>query len=176
MRRRGSHPSGSRLAGAQSCRWPPWPRPHQRSAEALAGPAAQLRTIRAARSRPKRTPQTYNNYYEFSEDKDLWRGGSGAASSGPGRCNLDGMVKQPRTIEIDDLLKQVTLEERVYRHRCVEAWAMTVPWTGFPLAKLLRIAEPLGSAKFIVFETDADKKVDARTCAIRFIRCPISRR
>ena len=67
------------------------------------------------------------------------------------------MVKQPRTIAIDDLLKQVQLEERIYRHRCVEAWAMTVPWTGFPLSQLLKIAEPLGSAKYIVFETAQDK-------------------
>ena len=70
------------------------------------------------------------------------------------------MVKQPRTIDIDDLLKQVQLEERVYRHRCVEAWAMTVPWTGFPLSQLLKIAEPLGSAKYVVFETAQDK-IDA---------------
>ena len=67
------------------------------------------------------------------------------------------MLKQPRTIGIDDLLKQVSLEERIYRHRCVEAWAMTVPWTGFPLSQLLKIAEPLGSAKYVVFETTQDK-------------------
>ncbi len=100
---------------------------------------------------------TYNNYYEFSEDKDLWEAAQ-ALPQRPWTIRLDGMVKQPRTIGIDDLLKQVTLEERVYRHRCVEAWAMTVPWTGFPLAKLVALAEPLGSAKFVVFETDADKK------------------
>ena len=68
------------------------------------------------------------------------------------------MVKQPRTIAIDDLLKQVQLEERIYRHRCVEAWAMTVPWTGFPLSQLLKHAEPLGSAKYVVFETAQDQK------------------
>jgi len=101
---------------------------------------------------------TYNNYYEFSEEKDLWEAAQ-ALPQRPWTIRLDGMVKQPRTIDIDDLLKQVTLEERVYRHRCVEAWAMTVPWTGFPLAKLVALAEPLGSAKFVVFETDADKKV-----------------
>jgi len=101
---------------------------------------------------------TYNNYYEFSEEKDLWEAAQ-ALPQRPWTIKLDGMVKQPRTIDIDDLLKQVTLEERVYRHRCVEAWAMTVPWTGFPLAKLVGLAEPLGSAKFVVFQTDADKKV-----------------
>jgi sulfoxide reductase catalytic subunit YedY len=100
---------------------------------------------------------TYNNFYEFSDDKDLWREAQ-ALKLRPWSIRLDGMVKQPRSIDIDDLLKQVTPEERIYRHRCVEAWAMTVPWTGFPLSKLLAIAEPLASAKFVVFETQADKK------------------
>ena len=59
---------------------------------------------------------------------------------------------------MDDLLKQVSLEERIYRHRCVETWAMTVPWIGFPLADLVKLAEPLGSAKYVVFTTVADEK------------------
>ncbi len=99
---------------------------------------------------------TYNNYYEFSESKNLWRDAQ-VLKQRPWTIELGGMVKQPRTIGIDDLLKQVSLEERIYRHRCVEAWAMTVPWTGFPLSQLLKIAEPLGSAKFVVFETTQDK-------------------
>ena len=100
---------------------------------------------------------TYNNSYEFSEGKDLWEEAQGLKQR-PWAVQLDGLVKQPRTIDVDDLLKQVSLEERVYRHRCVEAWAMTVPWTGFPLAALVKIAEPLGSAKFVVFQTLADRK------------------
>ncbi len=100
---------------------------------------------------------TYNNYYEFSEGKNLWREAQDLPQR-PWTIQFDGMVKQPRTVGVDDLLKQVSLEERVYRHRCVEAWAMTVPWTGFPLAELVRIAEPLGSAKFVVFQTDLDRK------------------
>ena len=99
---------------------------------------------------------TYNNYYEFGESKTIWRDAQ-ALKQRPWSIKLDGMMKQPRTIGIDDLLKQVSLEERIYRHRCVEAWAMTVPWTGFPLAQLLKIAEPLGSAKYVVFETAQDK-------------------
>jgi sulfoxide reductase catalytic subunit YedY len=95
---------------------------------------------------------TYNNYYEFSESKDLWEAAQ-KLKTHPWSIQFDGMMKQPRTIDIDDLLKQVQLEERVYRHRCVEAWAMTVPWTGFPLSQLLKIAEPLDSAKYVVFET-----------------------
>jgi len=100
---------------------------------------------------------TYNNYYEFDESKNLWR----AAQKLPQRpwsISIGGMVAKPRTIDIDDLLKEVQLEERVYRHRCVEAWAMTVPWTGFPLSQLVKLAEPLGSAKYVVFQTAQDKK------------------
>lgn len=100
---------------------------------------------------------TYNNYYEFSEGKNLWRDAQ-ALKARPWTVKLSGMVKQPRTIDIDDLLKQVMLEERIYRHRCVERWAMTVPWTGFPVSQLLKIAEPLGSAKYIVFTTAMDRK------------------
>ena len=99
---------------------------------------------------------TYNNYYEFGESKDIWQDAQ-ALKQRPWTIKLDGMVAKPRTIGIDDLLKQVSLEERVYRHRCVEAWAMTVPWTGFPLAQLLKVAEPLGGAKYVVFETAQDK-------------------
>jgi methionine sulfoxide reductase catalytic subunit len=99
---------------------------------------------------------TYNNFYEYGESKNIWRDAQ-ALKQRPWTIKIDGMVKQPRTIGIDDLLKQVSLEERVYRHRCVEAWAMTVPWTGFPLNKLVALAEPLGSAKYVVFETVQDK-------------------
>ena len=99
---------------------------------------------------------TYNNYYEFGESKNIWKAAQ-ALKQAPWTIKLDGMLAKPRTISIDDLLKQVSLEERIYRHRCVEAWAMTVPWTGFSLAQLLKIAEPLGSAKYVVFETVQDK-------------------
>lgn len=99
---------------------------------------------------------TYNNYYEFSESKNMWRDAQKMKTS-PWTIELSGLVKQPRKIAYEDLLKQVSIEERIYRHRCVEAWAMTVPWTGFPMSDLLKIAEPLGSAKFVAFETAQDK-------------------
>jgi len=99
---------------------------------------------------------TYNNYYEFNESKNIWRQAQ-ALKQRPWTIRLEGMMKQPRTIDVDDLLKQVQLEERVYRHRCVEAWSMVVPWTGFPLSQLLKLAEPLDSAKYVVFETVQDK-------------------
>jgi methionine sulfoxide reductase catalytic subunit len=84
---------------------------------------------------------------------------SGAAPRRSSR-GLDGLIAKPRTLDIDDLLKQVALEERIYRHRCVEAWAMTVPGTGFPMSQLLKIAEPMASAKYVVFETAQDKVMD----------------
>lgn len=100
---------------------------------------------------------SYNNYYEFGLSKSI-AANAQALVVEPWTIAIDGMVARPRTIGIDELLKQVTLEERVYRHRCVEAWAMTVPWTGFPLAALLKIAEPQAGAKYIVFKTLADEK------------------
>jgi methionine sulfoxide reductase catalytic subunit len=105
---------------------------------------------------PEKYATTYNNYYEFSESKNLWEAAQ-VLKQRPWTISLEGQLKQPRRIAIDDLLGQVQLEERIYRHRCVEAWAMTVPWTGFPLSQLLKIAEPLGSAKYVVFETVQDR-------------------
>jgi sulfoxide reductase catalytic subunit YedY len=68
------------------------------------------------------------------------------------------MVEKSRMITFEDLMKQVQLEDRVYRHRCVEAWAMTVPWTGFPLSQLVKLAAPLPSAKYVVMTTIMDEK------------------
>jgi sulfoxide reductase catalytic subunit YedY len=106
---------------------------------------------------PDQDATSYNNYYEFGMSKSV--GDTAAALKvEPWTIELAGMVKTPRSIGYDDLLKQVHLEERVYRHRCVEAWAMTVPWIGFPLADLVRLAEPLGSAGYVKFTTAADPK------------------
>ena len=95
---------------------------------------------------------TFNNYYEFGASKRI----AAAAEKLPIRpwsIVIDGAVEKPMTIAIDDLLKQVTLEERIYRHRCVEAWAMVVPWTGFTVKRLVEIARPAADAKFLRFET-----------------------
>ena len=106
---------------------------------------------------PEEDAETYNNYYEFGLSKSVYNEAK-ALPETPWTLQIDGMVAKPRTIGLDDLLKQVQIEERVYRHRCVEAWAMTVPWTGFPVADLLKIAEPMASAKYMVFTTLADAK------------------
>jgi methionine sulfoxide reductase catalytic subunit len=98
---------------------------------------------------------TYNNFYEFGADKGVYDRAQ-ALKVRPWTIKIDGMVEQPMTLGIDDLLKKVSLEERLYRHRCVEAWSMAVPWTGFPMAALVDLARPLGSAKYVRMETFMD--------------------
>jgi sulfoxide reductase catalytic subunit YedY len=100
---------------------------------------------------------TYNNYYEVDTDKDIWQ----AAQKIPQRpwtLQIDGLCANKKTYAIDDLLKQMPLEQRIYRHRCVEAWAMTVPWSGFALSKLIDAAQPTSAAKYLVFTSLADDK------------------
>ena len=94
----------------------------------------------------------YCNFYEFSSSKQVWRYIDHFQPL-PWTLEVGGQVAKPRTFDLDDLKKTFSLEERIYRHRCVEAWAMVVPWTGFPLADLVRKVEPLPSARFVRFET-----------------------
>ena len=95
---------------------------------------------------------TYNNFYEFGTDKSIWRAAQ-KLEVRPWTIKVGGMVEKPFEIGIDDLLAKVQLEERVYRHRCVETWSMIVPWSGFPVRSLVELCKPLGSAKFIVMKT-----------------------
>ena len=93
---------------------------------------------------------SFNNYYEFGSSKRI----AAAAEKLPLRpwsIVIDGEVEKPMTLGIDELLKQVTLEERIYRHRCVEAWSMVVPWTGFPVQRMVALARPNSNAKFLRF-------------------------
>lgn len=91
----------------------------------------------------------YNNFYEFSEAKDdVWRRVGGFRPR-PWTVAITGLVHKPQQWDIDDLLKTMPLEERMYRHRCVEAWAMAVPWTGFPLKALLDKVQPVSAARFL---------------------------
>lgn len=104
---------------------------------------------------PEEINGTYNNFFEFGSHKKI----AAAAQSlviRPWDIEIDGMVETPMTVAFDNLVRKVSLEERLYRHRCVEAWSMTVPWTGFPLSKLVELAKPLSSAKYIRFETFLD--------------------
>lgn len=98
---------------------------------------------------------TYNNYYEFGWDKGIYDRAQALAIR-PWTVTFDGMVEEERTVDIDTLIRAMPLEERLYRHRCVEAWSMAVPWTGFPLKALLDYARPTGSAQYVRFESFAD--------------------
>jgi sulfoxide reductase catalytic subunit YedY len=95
----------------------------------------------------------YNNYYEFSTDKESVAYLSEEFTTRPWSVEVYGLVNKPKTYGIDDLLKKFPQEERIYRLRCVEAWSMVIPWTGFPLASLLKEVEPTSKAKFVRFET-----------------------
>ncbi len=101
---------------------------------------------------------TYNNYYEFGSSKNIWEKAQ-ALPIRPWMVTIDGMVEKKIEIGVDELLAKMPLEERLYRHRCVEAWAMAVPWSGFQLSALLDFAQPLSSAKFLRMETFHDPKV-----------------
>jgi len=95
---------------------------------------------------------TYNNFYEFGTDKSIWRDAQ-KLEVRPWTIKVSGMVEKPFEIGIDDLLAKVQLEERVYRHRCVETWSMIVPWSGFPMRSLVELCKPTSSAKFVVMKT-----------------------
>jgi sulfoxide reductase catalytic subunit YedY len=100
----------------------------------------------------------YNNFYEFGTSKHI-ASAAQALKIRPWTVKIDGMVEKPFEIGIDDLIRKMTLEERTYRHRCVEAWSMAIAWTGFPLKKLVDFAKPLGSAKYVKMETFLDPKM-----------------
>ena len=100
----------------------------------------------------------YNNFYEFGTGKEDPAANAGTLRPRPWTMKIDGLVAKPQTIDIDRLTKLFPLEERIYRLRCVEGWSMVIPWSGFPLAKLLSMVEPLGSAKFVAFETLRDPR------------------
>jgi sulfoxide reductase catalytic subunit YedY len=98
---------------------------------------------------------SYNNFYEFGASKNIAKAAQ-ALKLRPWTVKIDGMVEKAQEIGIDNLLRKMPLEERLYRHRCVEAWSMAIAWGGFPLAKLVELARPLGSAKYLRMETFHD--------------------
>ena len=100
----------------------------------------------------ERRVTTYNNYYEFGTDKSIYREAQ-KLEVRPWTIKVSGMVEKPFEIGIDDLLAKVQLEERVYRHRCVETWSMIVPWSGFPMRSLVELCKPTSGAKFVVMKT-----------------------
>lgn len=95
----------------------------------------------------------YNNYYEFGTGKEDPAEYAGALTTKPWTVKIDGMVDRPADYALEDILKAMTIEERIYRFRCVEAWSMVVPWNGFELADLLNMAGVQSGAKYVAFET-----------------------
>ena len=107
---------------------------------------------------PPELATTYNNYYEFGSSKTIWSKAQ-ALPIRPWTVSISGLVEKPFEIGIDELLAKMPLEERLYRHRCVEAWSMAVPWSGFPLKALVDLARPLSSAKYLQMETFQNPEV-----------------
>ncbi|WP_191058856.1 protein-methionine-sulfoxide reductase catalytic subunit MsrP [Geminicoccus harenae] len=95
---------------------------------------------------------TYNNFYEFGGSKYIVDAAQ-ALTIRPWQVTIDGMVEAPQELDLEAIVRRLPIEERLYRHRCVEAWSMDVPWSGFPLKALLDLARPLGSAQYVRFET-----------------------
>lgn len=95
----------------------------------------------------------YNNYYEFTTDKEEVAAASKNFTTAPWNVEVTGLVNKPTTFAIEDLRKLFPAEERIYRLRCVEGWSMVIPWNGFALAKLLKTVEPTSDAKYVRFET-----------------------
>lgn len=100
----------------------------------------------------------YNNFYEFSTDKDGVAGAVGSFPPGEWKVMVDGLVSRPTTFNMDDIRKVSPPEERVYRMRCVEGWSMVIPWAGYSLSKLLDRVQPLSAAKYVAFTTLLDPK------------------
>jgi len=96
----------------------------------------------------------YNNFYEFNEeDKTAVKDMVGNFQISPWKIEVKGLVNKPRWYDVDELVRTMPLEERLYRHRCVEAWSMAVPWTGFPFSELVKQVEPKPEAKYVRFES-----------------------
>ncbi len=111
---------------------------------------------------------TYNNYYEFTTSKSgVWKEVK-QFKTRPWEIKISGLVEKPMTLDVDDLIKQMPLEERIYRFRCVEAWAMVVPWIGFPMKALLEKVQPTADAKYVRMLTFLDSEVAPQQRNLRY--------
>lgn len=109
---------------------------------------------------PKEKAQSYNNFYEFGEQKDEPAKNAHTLKTRPWTIRIEGLVSKPQTVDIDDLLHYRPIEQRVYRFRCVEAWSMVIPWDGYPLAELIKFADPLPKAKYVQFISLDDPRTE----------------
>lgn len=134
--------------------------------------AAYAQENRAALSAPRNekykidrdlTPEdvniTYNNFYEFGSHKRISDVAERELKPRPWQIEIGGLVNNPMSLDVDDLMAKVQLEERLYRHRCVERWSMTVPWIGFPVSQLVALADPTSDAKYLRMETFGDPEM-----------------
>ena len=123
---------------------------------------AKLENVKPSEFSTKEKPNTweqittYNNYYEYGTDKDSPAYYAGRLKPSPWSVLVEGEVAKPASWHLEDILKGQTLEDRIYRHRCVEAWSMVIPWVGFPLADFIKRVQPTSKAKFVEFTTLAD--------------------
>jgi len=107
---------------------------------------------------PEQVVTTYNNYYEFGTDKGDPSRNAGKFVTSPWSVSVEGEVAKPRKFSMDEILKLAPLEERIYRHRCVEAWSIVVPWVGYSFNTIAKLVEPTSNAKYVAFESYFDKK------------------
>ena len=122
-------------------------------AAALVGVGRQKASAAALQPNSLDDITSYNNYYEFGTGKGDPARNAGALVTSPWSIKIDGLVEKPGDYPLQELLADLTVEERIYRFRCVEAWSMVVPWVGFPLAQLLKRFEPKAEGKFVEFKT-----------------------
>jgi sulfoxide reductase catalytic subunit YedY len=152
-------------AGAFGAALAPW---FARSAFAQAAASTPGAVKLAAKSNPQyllkdkftryKDATTYNNFYEFGTDKADPASHAQTLITRPWTVAVEGEIRNPKVYDIDELMKLAPLEERIYRLRCVEGWSMVIPWTGVPLAQLIRRLEPTANAKYVEFTTLADKQ------------------
>ena len=107
---------------------------------------------------PENLSTKYNNFFEFGSTKNIWKEAQKLETKN-WKLKISGLVEKPLTFEVEDLINKFKLEERIYRHRCVEAWSMVVPWLGFQMSKLIKHCNPLSSAKYIKFTTFYNPKI-----------------
>ncbi len=115
-------------------------------------------TVNGEALTPKDDITHYNNYYEFGTDKGDPVKYANTLITSPWKIQVGGLVNKPKTFDIDEIMKLAPLEERIYRHRCVEAWSIVVPWIGFSLSALLKQVEPNSKAKYVAFQSLWDQK------------------
>lgn len=125
--------------------------------------ATQLKTVPSKYTVPDaQTPfnkaTNYNNFYEFGTDKSDPARHAHTLVTRPWTVKIDGLVKKPQTLDVDSIMRYRPIESRVYRHRCVEAWSMVIPWDGYPLSELINFCQPLPSAKYVEFTTLLNRK------------------